>query len=124
MGFSSQRITSMIQFLSSVCVSATQQSTWNLRSDVIDWHHSDKTDIPNHFTVHPVPFLRLTRGSFREGTGSSSHIRQLGQVMDKLGFGALRANLIKSEADDGQQPGPAQSKAAKKALKNADHLLR
>ncbi|CAL1142270.1 unnamed protein product, partial [Cladocopium goreaui] len=71
-----------------------------------------------------IPFAELTRGSFREGTGSSSHIRQLGKVMDKLGFGALRANLIKSEADDGQQPGPAQSKAAKKALKNADHLLR
>ena len=66
--------------------------------------------------------MRLTRPAIKDASGATN-VRQLGCIMNKLGFAGVRladASAQQTETD----PAVPLSKAAKKALKNADHLLK
>ena len=64
----------------------------------------------------------------REVTGSNGFLKHLGKVMDQLGFTCMQHELAASSLASSGQSGNSNisvsSKATKKALKNADHLLK
>ena len=79
-----------------------------------------------HHPESPVRVLRLTRPPIAQASTFASSVRQLSKLMDALGYAALK-NQLMSEAEGehaAAQRTVTLSKEAKKALKNADHLLK
>jgi|Cyp1metagenome_2_1107374.scaffolds.fasta_scaffold05049_16 hypothetical protein len=55
----------------------------------------------------------------------SNFLKNISKVMDQLGFtGMHELNAKESNVSGGSPEKPSASKAAKRALKNADHLLK